>query len=387
MPELRPAYRTVVPGAAMVAVSFGLARYGYGLLLPQMRVDLGIGASTAGLVASGSYVSYLAANTAVVWLLGRFGARVAVALAAVTATAGMTILGLARDVTSLTVGVLVAGCAAGFAFPPYADIVADTVEEGRRPGAWSMVSSGTGWGVALAGPAAILLGSGWRSAWLVFAALAALVGVVAVAAAPAHARRTTDLPGLRWSWFVCPRSRPLLVSSVLVGLGSSVWWAFSVDALDASGVGRDTARAVYALCGAAGVLASFTGVAVGRYGLRRYYLGATAVLVVALATLGLLTTSLPAVVVAAVLFGVSYQGVIASQGLWNAAVFAERPSAGLAAVNTALTVGTIAGPAVGGVVINAFGYLPVLLLASACVAAAALQAPPVASRRLVHAGA
>lgn len=30
-------YRTVLPGAAMIAVSFGLARYGYGLLLPEMQ--------------------------------------------------------------------------------------------------------------------------------------------------------------------------------------------------------------------------------------------------------------------------------------------------------------------------------------------------------------
>ena len=32
------ASRTLLPGAAMIAVTFGLARYGYGLLLPDMRV-------------------------------------------------------------------------------------------------------------------------------------------------------------------------------------------------------------------------------------------------------------------------------------------------------------------------------------------------------------
>jgi hypothetical protein len=33
--------RSVLPGAAMIAVTFGFARYGYGLL-PQMQTDLGI---------------------------------------------------------------------------------------------------------------------------------------------------------------------------------------------------------------------------------------------------------------------------------------------------------------------------------------------------------
>ncbi|MBP2325901.1 hypothetical protein JOF56_006286 [Kibdelosporangium banguiense] len=50
--------RTVLPGAAMIAVTFGLARYGYGLLLPDMQSELGMGASAAGLISSGAYVSY-----------------------------------------------------------------------------------------------------------------------------------------------------------------------------------------------------------------------------------------------------------------------------------------------------------------------------------------
>jgi predicted MFS family arabinose efflux permease len=81
--------------------------------------------------------------------------------------------------------------------------------------------------------------------------------------------------------------------------------------------------------------------------------------------------------VAAVLFGVSYNAVSAVQGLWNAQVFADRPSAGLAAVNTALTVGTISGPPVAGIVVHAHGYGLALGAAAAVAALAALQSPPV----------
>ena len=56
-PAAQATYRTVLPGAAMIAVSFGLARYGYGLLLPEMQAELSISPSAAGLIASGTYAS------------------------------------------------------------------------------------------------------------------------------------------------------------------------------------------------------------------------------------------------------------------------------------------------------------------------------------------
>jgi hypothetical protein len=58
---------------------------------------------------------------------------------------------------------------------------------------------------------------------------------------------------LSWSWFVCPKSRSLLISAVLLGGGSSVWWAFSVEALRSADVSATWARIVYAMCGAASI--------------------------------------------------------------------------------------------------------------------------------------
>jgi predicted MFS family arabinose efflux permease len=376
MTERRSTLGIVAPGAAMIAVTFGLARYGYGLLLPEMRADLGVSAGTAGLIASGAYASYLAGNILVVWLLGRCGPRVPIALAALVAAAGMGLLGIAQDVSFLAAGVLMAGSAAGLAFPPYADIVARSVVPPRQSLAWSAISSGTGWGVALAGPAAILLGDQWRTVWLLFAALSLLVGLVAVIAAPQKGTSSAQGPRLQWSWFVCPRSGPLLASAVLVGTGSSVWWAFSVDAMRAAGVAQDSARVVYALCGAAGVLASVTGAATNRVGVRGVHVLSGVIVMASLGCLAFGAASAWVAAMAAVLFGVSYNSVIATQGLWSADVFAERPSAGLAAVNTALTLGTITGPLAAGMVIDTVGYRPALLLAAATLAIGVVLKPP-----------
>lgn len=377
MTDTGTAVRIAVPGAAMIAVTFGLARYGYGLLLPEMQTELGVGSQTAGWIASSAYASYLATNVLVVWLTTRFGPRVPIGAAALVAATGMIVIAQASGALSLAVGVVVAGAAAGLAFPPYADVVARSAPSAHRAVSWSVISSGTGWGVTVAAAVAVTLGSNWRTAWLVFAVVTVATGVVAVLAAPgstpAHARQA---PRPRWSWLMCPRSRPLLVSAILVGAGSSVWWAFSVDALRHAGLGETPTKIVYAVCGMAGVLGSATGKATDRIGLRRTYLITCAVLVGAITLLGTATATLAVVMVAAVLFGVSYNAVIAVHGLWSAAVFLDRPSAGLAAVNTALTIGTITGPALAGIVIDHYGYTTALLSAAGVVVLAHIQAPP-----------
>lgn len=368
--------RTVLPGAAMIAVTFGLARYGYGLLLPDMQSELGMSANAAGLISSGAYLSYLAANSLVVWLTTRLGPRWAVGAAAGLAAAGMAVVATADGMAMLATGVLIAGAAAGLAFPPYADIVEHEVPEARRALAWSTISSGTGWGVAIAGPVAIVAGQSWRLAWLVFVAVAVGVGLLAVLSAPPRGAITYRPVRLNWSWFVCPRSGPLLGSAVLIGLGSSVWWAFSVEALRDAGVAATPARIVYTVCGAASVLASLSGKAFDWLGLRAGYLVCVVLLAVALVLLGVAPSSLPLVTLAAVLFGTSYGAVIAAQGLWSASVFAQRPSAGLAAINTALTIGTIIGPTAAGALIVWTGYPAALVAAAICVALALACSPP-----------
>ncbi len=377
-------YRTALPGAAMIAVSFGLARYGYGLLLPEMQAELSISAGAAGLIASGTYVSYLLANFGVVWLTGWRGPRVAIGLAAALAAAGMAVIAGATSAPVLGVGVLVGGAAAGLAFPPYADLVARAVQPRRRDVAWSTISSGTGWGVAIAGPIAIATGRHWRIAWVVFIALAVSVGIAAVGSAPAHHHDDRlRRPQLSWTWFLCPKSRPLLISSVLIGAGSSVWWSFSVDALRHAGIDATASRIVYAVCGAAGILASVSGAVFSRIGLRRGYLAACALLAGSLAMLGAAADHLPVAFAAAVLFGVFYNSVIAAQGIWSSRVFADHPLAGLAAVNTALTLGTLAGPSIAGAAITQFGF-PITLASAAVIIVAALGfCPPSPHRQRV----
>jgi len=174
-----------------------------------------------------------------------------------------------------------------------------------------------------------------------------------------------------------------LISAVLIGAGTAVWWVFSVAAMRDAGLDATSARVVYAACGAAGILASLSGAAFARLGLRNGYLGTCGLLGGSLVLLGFAAGAVTGALCAAILFGVFYNGGVAAQGIWSSRVFADHPSAGLAAVNTALTLGTLAGPPIAGPAIAHAGYAPTLLGAALATLAAAAFCPPTERRRRV----
>jgi MFS family permease len=128
------------------------------------------------------------------------------------------------------------------------------------------------------------------------------------------------------------------------------------------------------------LLGSVSGVAFEHLGLRRSYLISTLLLGISLALLGADAGDPAVALVSATLFGAFYAAVIAAHGVWSAQVFDEHPAAGLAAVSTALTLGTLIGPVVAGVLVDRSGHA--LALASAAViSGVALPFCPPGTRR------
>lgn len=181
----RPAsWAVIASGLAVVGVAFGLSRYGYGLLLPQMRASLGLGLGTLGVIGAGPYASYLAASLAAPRLVARWGLRATVVLGGLAAAGGMLLCAAATGAVSLGVGITLAGASAALVWPPYIAAVETHLAVGRRPGAHGLINSGTAYGVAVAGPLSLLAGSSWRTAWIVFAGLAVAVTAFSWRSAP-----------------------------------------------------------------------------------------------------------------------------------------------------------------------------------------------------------
>ena len=83
----------VAPGLAMIAVTYGLARFAYGLFLPEMRQAFGLSETVLGLIGAGSYVGYGVAIIIALVFTSRAGPRFMVVVAGtVWAFAGVAVL-------------------------------------------------------------------------------------------------------------------------------------------------------------------------------------------------------------------------------------------------------------------------------------------------------
>lgn len=365
-------------GIGMVGVSFGMARYGLGLLAPDIRAAFHLSSASIGLLAAASYIAYVLTSITAGALSTRAGPRAVVTAGGLCAVAGMVVAGTAGTPAVLFVGLLVAGASAGLVFPPFADVVTATLAPDRRPRVLAAISSGTGWGVALAAPVALIAGADWRHAWLLFSLIAALATAWALTVLPACADSTgpADVVRLRLRWFYCPRSSPLLVGALLVGLASSPYWTFAVDHLvNQGGLSSSQSRVFLAIVGVASIGGSIGGDAVRRLGARTTFTVAVLAEAASLLLLGAAPGSLTAVVASALLFGAAYNTVLAVEAIWSAKVFATRPSAGLAAVMVMNALGLLTGPPILGALADRAGFPAVFAIAGALLIVAAALAP------------
>jgi predicted MFS family arabinose efflux permease len=369
--------RLIPAGVAIIAVTYGLARYAYGLFLPEIRADFGLSTALLSVIASGSYAAFLLGTTVSSVISARTGPRLPVAVGGLSAAAGMLLVGIAQSPLVLAVGVVLAGSGAGWAYPPMPDAVARLVAEENRGRALTAINSGTSYGVILAGPVALLAGSAWWGAWLVFAALALAATVWNAALLPGKpGGEAATLPRLRWSWFVCPRSGPLLVSAFALGLTSTVYWTYAVDLVSNSGaLPRGFGELFFVLIGAAGVFGALAGGLVGHFGIRPVLRLTVLALAASLAALPLAFGSPLAVAGSGLLFGATFIMMTGTSAVWAMQVFRDRPSAGLGAYLLVFSVGQLLGPLLVGVASDLIGIPSAFYAAGAVAAATALLGP------------
>lgn len=338
-------------GLSLIAVSYGLARFAYGLFMPVFRTEFDLDAATAGAIAAGSYVSYSVAIVLSTVLTPRFGARRAAIAAGIIATAGILMIAAAPSTFVLATGVLIAGSSTGVASPPLAHAVAHTVGPSVRDRTQTVINAGTGVGVAVAGPIALLTLEQWRSAWLVFAVVSAVVTLWVARAVPSGpvSRASHGAATLLPRPILAVGSGRLIAAAALMGLASSAVWTFGRDVLvSTGGMSEGASTTAWILLGAFGVLGAVAGDLTGRVGIRSAW-------VVAMLTLGAATGMLaayPGVVplawAAAAAFGAAYIGLTGVLLIWGTSVYAQAPAAGVGIAFLAIALGQAAGSPVIG---------------------------------------
>lgn len=360
-------------GLALIGACYGLARFAYGLFVPSFQREFGLEATATGVVAGGGYVVYCVAVLASLVLTPRWGGRGVAVAAGVLATAGTLTIGLAPSSAVLVAGVLLGGASTGLASPPLAHVVARTVDVARQGRVQTVVNGGTGVGVAIAGPVALLTQDHWRIAWLTFAALAAAATVSVAVALPGGTRDGTGPRLLPRPLFPAGSMR-LTAAAALAGAASAAVWTFGRSLMvTVGGLGEQASTVAWILLGVLGIGGAVAGDLAERIGLPGAWTATVLLLAAATTALALSPGSLLVACVAAGAFGASYIAMNGLLLLWGTRVHPGAPAAGVGWGFLVLALGQAAGAAVLGGLAEAasmrwaFGIAAVLAVNAAAV--------------------
>lgn len=352
-------------GAALIGTCYGLARFAYGLFAPEFQTEFVISSTVSGLIGSGSYGGYCVAIVASLLLTPHWGPRRVAVLGGVVATAGITTVAVAPSAPVLAVGILVAGSSTGIASPPMAAAVTKWITRDARDRAQTIVNAGSGFGVLISGPIALVLLAEWRWAWGTFALIAALVtGWVALTVPSSRTDRRHDRGDTEPEHPTGTDPRPWLVSgavsliaaSFVMGLSSIAVWTFGRDLIESqSDAGTTVSALVWIVLGAAGVLGALGGDLALRFGLSVSWVAAMLTMGGATAFLALAGTSTPLILLAAALFGAAYISLTGFALIWSSRLYPERTSLGVGLSFFMIAAGQALGAATVGWLIEVTG--------------------------------
>lgn len=372
----------VAAGTGLIAVTYGMIRFGYGLHLPMLTAEFSLSSGLAGAIAAGSFVAYCVAALVAQRVLVSTSARPVLWGAAAVAAAGSVLVAVSWSAGVLAVGVLLSGSAAGAASPALVTAVGRTLPARWEARAQGIVNAGTGLGVAAGALIVLAAPQAWRLAWVV-SAVAALV-TAAIADRSTRWSSEPDAGGdpLRGAaatslWPLVGLLRRPVLAAAIAGAGSAAVWTFGRDLLTTTGgLPERTTALVWCVLGAAAVLGASSGAAVQRWGLRRAW---TCTVVISAAGTALLAAAASSAVLAAVagaLFGGAYTALTGVLIAWATELHPHAAGRATAVLFIALTAGQALGAVGTGVLITSLGGPGAFMVSAALLAcAAALSAP------------
>lgn len=360
---MSPFARLSTAGFAATAVTYGPARMGFGLFLPQLDKTFDLSRQTAGMISSLGFSGFFLGLLVAGALTRSYGPRLPVLCGLTLAAMGMSVIAAAPSLPVLATGVFLAMASAGFSWTPFNNAVHSRVEEAARADALSIVSTGTSVGIVTAGAAVLAMsavGVSWRICWAAFGAAAALAGAVNLVALRVAARDPKPEACEHWPILFRKRVAPLLAAGLCFGMTSAIYISFASDFITHSGgvpglsvgVSGGLVFICYGACGFMGLATGRAKRATGLAGLLRLlFLLCSASMAFAALAPGRWT----GIVLSAGLQGVYVMMMSAALAFWSDSLFPHKPSQSFTFVLLAVAAGSILGPAGAGFVYQSVG--------------------------------
>lgn len=353
-------------GFVATAVSYGPARMGFGLFVPEFQSTFSMSAATVGLVSSLGFSGFFIGLLAAQFLLRRQGPKVPVLSGLFAATFGMGLVSIAPNLPVLAVGVFLAASSAGFAWTPFNDAVHRKIADGDRPAALSEISTGTSFGIVLAGLLSLGMtfsGWDWRVCWALFAGLGALATWLNWASLRHVERAKVTRSDPAWKDLKERAAVPLFAIAFVFGITSAVYISFAPDHFaDIGGIPGVPASFLPALVfiffGSFGLLGMMTGQIKDRVGLPWML----RILMLAGGMSMILVAAIPdkwaGLILSAGLQGVNVMMISAILAVWSERLFPTLPAFSFTAALLATAAGSMIGPSIAGVISDSFGAEP-----------------------------
>ncbi|TQC69593.1 MFS transporter [Pantoea dispersa] len=366
---MKASLRLTLSGFMLIAVTYGLARFAWGMMMPQVAQQISFSPHASGMLAACSYLAYCLATPGATLLLARWGVRSTAMLAALTAMLGLLLLAAASSAWLIAGGLFIAGLGAGLASPALASAVSQQIDASRQTAANTLINAGTGAGIIMSVPIFMLMPGGWRAACCCFAALALISLLLARYCLPAG---RADPPGSPVGWRDRLHNRALLrviIIAFLSGVASAAWWCFGPDVLrQHSRLNEGQASMLWLVSGAAGILGALTGPLARCIGMRQVYWLAQLAMAVPLLLLAALTHFSYWLVPAAALCGAGYVTLSGILLVAGAAATPQNAASGVAAAFLTLAIGQIGGAILFAQIYSSSAAAALLLFAAIPVA-------------------